>query len=140
MLFKDVGELGLLLDQNLDLLRLRWLGARVRAGLGEEATAVQAFEDLRKEYTGQKNPFDSAMVSLDLAELYLRQARWLEVRALAEEMIQDFQRLGVHREPMAALSLFREAVHQQQVTIAFIRRLARYLDDARRDPSYRFSG
>jgi tetratricopeptide (TPR) repeat protein/transcriptional regulator with XRE-family HTH domain len=140
VLFKDVCELGLRLDRDLDLIRLRWLGAQVKAGLGEEEEAVQAFEDLRKEYVGQKNPFDSALVSLDLAELYLRQERWLDVHVLAEEMIQVFRSLGVQREPLAALLLFQEAVRRQRATTEFVRRLARYLNDARRDPSYRFSG
>lgn len=139
-LFKDVSELGLRLDQDLDLLRLRWLGGKVKAGLGEEEAAIQAFESLRNEYGNQKNPFDSALASLDLAELYLRQARWLEVRLLTKEMIQVFQSLGVQREPVAALVLFQEAVQRQQATVELVRRLARYLSHARRDPSYRFPG
>lgn len=139
-LFKEVCELGFTLDQDLDLLRIRWLGAQVKAGLGGEEEAVQTFNALRNEYASQENPFDSALVSLDLAELYLRQERWSEVQSLAEEMIQVFQNLGVQREPLAALLLFQEAVQRQQATIDLVRRLARYLEDARRDPSHRFSG
>jgi tetratricopeptide (TPR) repeat protein len=139
-LFKNVCELGFQLDQDLDLLRIRWLGAKVKAGLGGEEEAAQTFNVLRNEYASQENPFDSAMVSLDLAELYLRQERWSDVQILAEEMIQIFRSLGVQREPLAALLLFQEAVQRQQATIDLVRRLARYLEDARRDPSHRFSG
>jgi tetratricopeptide (TPR) repeat protein/transcriptional regulator with XRE-family HTH domain len=140
VLFKRVSELGLRLDQDLDLLRLRWLGARLNAGLGDKAAAVQTFEEVRKEFASQKNPFDSALVSLDLAKLYLRQEHWLEVCSVAEEMIRLFRSLGVEREPLKALLLFREAAQRRQATSAFVHRLARYLDDARSDPSYRFLG
>lgn len=138
-LFREVCDLGLQLDRDLDLRRVRWLGAQVKAGLGEEE-AVEVLESLRKEFENESNAFDSALVSLDLADLYLRQERWTEVRALAQEMIQVFRSLGVQREPLAALLLFQETVQRQQATSALVRRLARYLDDARRDPSYCFSG
>lgn len=139
LLFREVCDLALQLDRDLDVRRVRWLGAQVKAGFGEKK-ALETFEDLRKEYADERNPFDSALVSLDLAELYLRQERWSEVCLLAEEMIQLFHSLGVQREPIAALLLFQEAVQRQQATTDFVRRLARYLEDARHDPSYRFSG
>ena len=138
LLFREVCDLALQLDRDLDLRRVRWLGAQVKAGFGEKE-AVGIFEDLRKEYAAERNPFDAALVSLDLAEIYLVQGRWPEVCTLAEEMIQLFRSLGVQREPLTALLLFQEAAHRQQATSAFVRRLARYLEDARRDPSYRFS-
>ncbi|HYQ84462.1 MAG TPA: hypothetical protein VEP28_10735, partial [Rubrobacter sp.] len=121
-LFKEVCELGFKLDQDLDLLRIRWLGAQIKAGFGGEEEAVQTFKALRNEYASQENPFDSALVSLDLAELYLRQERWPAVQILAEEMIQVFRSLGVQREPLAALLLFQEAVQRQQATIELVRR------------------
>lgn len=139
MLYGEVCELGFKLDRDLDLRRLRWLGARVKAGLGE-TESVQIFEDLRREYANEENPFDSALVSLDLAEIYLRQKRWPEVRSLVEEMVQVFRGLGVQREPLTALVLFQKAVEQEQATTALVHRLARYLGDVRCNPSLPFAG
>jgi hypothetical protein len=79
-----------------------------------------------------------AMVSLDLALLYLREGRASELRAIAEETHRIFVSEGVHREALSAIVLFQEAVRQDQVTAEYIREVASYLKRARRSPSLRF--
>jgi tetratricopeptide (TPR) repeat protein len=54
-LFQEVCRLGYELDRELDLLRIRWLGAQIKAGLGEEGAAIHVFKDLRNEYASQEN-------------------------------------------------------------------------------------
>jgi tetratricopeptide (TPR) repeat protein len=123
----------------LGLLRLLWLRALTASGLGEEEDAARWLEQVRQAFVDRNNPFDAALASLDLAEVYLKQARWPEVRFLAEEMFCIFQRQGVHEQALKALQLFREAVQRQEVTVALIRKLAQYLREARHDPAYSFA-
>lgn len=127
-------------EGDLHLLRLRWLAAQITAGLGDIETAIRSLEDVRKEFADQGNPFDAALASLDLAEIYVKQGRWREARLLAEEMIQLFQDQGVLREALAALLLFHEAVEREEATVDLIRRLAQFLREAREDPSHHFEG
>ena len=53
--------------------------------------------------------------SLDLAVLYLRLGRRAEVRRLAEEILPLFKAQDVHREALAALTLFQEAARQDSL-------------------------
>jgi tetratricopeptide (TPR) repeat protein len=123
---------------DLHILRLRWLAAGITAGLGDAGLAVRSLQDVKKGFADLEIPFDAALVSLELAEIYLKQERWGDLRLVAEEMLQLFRDLGVHREAIASLLLFREAVEREDATVDLIQRLARYLREAERDPSHRF--
>ena len=127
-------------EGELHLLRLRWLAANITAGMGDKDAAVRALLEARKEFENLRIPFDAALVSLDLAEIYVQQGRWRETRLLAEEMIRLFRDLGVHREAVTALLLFRDAVEKEEATVELIRRLAQYLREAEHDPSHHFEG
>jgi len=125
---------------DLHLLKVRWLAAEITAGLGDEETATRSLAAVRKEFADRKDPFNTALVSLDIAEIYLKQDRWPEVHVLANEMTQLFRDLGVHREALTAALLFREATERKEATVDLVRRLARYLREARADPSLHFEG
>ena len=77
-------------------------------------------------------------MALKLARLYLLQGRTSEVKRLAEEMIPIFQAQDVHREALAALRLFQEAARREEVTTEQVRKLVKYLQEARNDPGRRF--
>ncbi|MEA2600955.1 MAG: hypothetical protein QOF89_1947 [Acidobacteriota bacterium] len=85
-------------------------------------------------------PYDCALVSLDLAVLYLEEGRSGEVRNLAGDMAWIFKEQGIHREALAALRLFCLAVEQEAATADLARRVARYLRKAQHDPTLRFEG
>ncbi len=71
--------------------------------------------------------YDAAMISLDLAILYLMEGRVADVQRLAEEMLPIFQAQDVNREALAALRLFQEAARRQELTIEKVRELASWL-------------
>jgi hypothetical protein len=119
-------------------LRRSWLRARIAAGLGDRATAETTFRTVRDGFLAQGIGYDAAMVSLELAGLFLRQGRTADVKRLAEEMIPIFEAQDVHREAAAALLLFQEAARQEAVTATMLRELTDYLRNARNDPSLRF--
>jgi transcriptional regulator with XRE-family HTH domain len=130
-LLPRVRELAIEQANELDLLRLSWLTARVAAGQGRVAEAVAGLEQVCREFTARELPYDAALASLDLAVLWLKDHRAAEVKQLAVAMGWIFKTKGIHREALAALRLFHEAALQETATeelvwrvIAELRRLA----------------
>ncbi len=120
-------------------LRRLWVEAKIARGLGEVEDAEQALLAVRDGFLRQGVGFDAALASLDLALLYLDQGKTVEVKRLAEEMVPIFEAQDVHREAAAALMLFQEAVSREQITIAFVNEVFRFLEAARMDPELTFS-
>jgi hypothetical protein len=110
----------------------------VDAGLGRIAAARTAFDQVRQGFKAREMDYDYALVTLDLAALLLGQARAAEVSAFAEEMVRIFAGQKIHREALAALTLFCEAARQEEATVDLARRLIAYLHRARNDPRLRF--
>jgi hypothetical protein len=106
----------------------------------------QEVEAFRRKIGRQRSGADPGVVSAVLDA----QVKWLEKEhRRAERDLRDLLampeeeragRINVHREAIAALVLFQEAVRKEHLTTAFIRELVAYLDMARNDPSIRFRG
>ena len=82
--------------------------------------------------------FDAALVTLELAVVFLRQGRTDMVKTLAIHMAPIFQANGVHREALAALTLFRKAAEQEKATLDLAERLVAFLRKAQHDPELKF--
>jgi transcriptional regulator with XRE-family HTH domain len=136
---KGLAELHLLVEQlgnDLDKLRLRWLTARVWAGLGRREDACSAFEAVQRDFTERRIGYDAALVSLELAILYLQQNRPAEVQSLAREMAWIFDSHGVTREALAALTIFCEAVERNAVTVELARHVFGTLNRLRENAGF----
>jgi tetratricopeptide (TPR) repeat protein len=121
-----------------DLLRLRWMEAKVAAATGQPAVAEEAFLAVRRSLLVEANAFDAALISLDLAALYLRQGRAEETKRLAAEIVPVFRSLEVHRDALAAVFVFQQAAEMEQLTLGLVDEVAAYLRQARHDPHLRF--
>lgn len=124
----------------LDHVRLRWAEGRIVAGLGQTARAVELFQAVRREFLAQGIGYDAALVSLELASLYAREGKTAEMKELAGEMLPVFQSRDVHREALAALAVFQQAVAREAAGAELVGRVAAFLDRARHDPGLRFDG
>ena len=89
-------------------------------------------------FGGRELTFDYALVSLDLAVLFLEKSLTIEVRTLAEEMLQIFRTQKIEREALAALRLFCDAARREAATVDLARRLVKFLQRAQHDPELRF--
>jgi tetratricopeptide (TPR) repeat protein len=123
-------ELG---DHATNLVRLRFLEAKIALALGRLEQAEAGLQEVRREFTERGMAYDVALVSLDLAEVYTRRGRHAEVRALGEEMVPIFQSRELHREAIAALIVFQKAVEAESVTLGFIHEVADVLQKMRRE-------
>lgn len=101
---------------HLSLVRLRWLEGRICSGLDDLPMAEEHFQFARKEFRSHEQHYDCALVSLDLAMLWLRQGRREETRQLALELIEYFRALRIAREAAASLIVYRQWAESDYVS------------------------
>ncbi len=112
----------------LNLLKLRWVEGKIHAGLGRLRRAEAAFDEARQGFLKREQEYDAALVGLDLAAVWLKTGRSAEVLALAEEMHETLDDLGVHTEAARALYFVREACRCQAVTVPMIERVRSFME------------
>jgi tetratricopeptide (TPR) repeat protein len=118
--------------------RRKWVKGKIAHGLGQMEQAESLFLAARDGFIGEGIPFDTALVSLELAILYAEQGRMADLKRLASEMVPIFSSLHIHREALAALSYLKQAVETEQVSLALVTGVAAYLRRAQHDPALRF--
>ncbi len=133
-LLPHLRELAVQAADELRLVRLVWLGARIAAGQGRTEEAIAGLEQVRADFTARELPYHAALSSLDLAVLYLKAGRTAEVRELAVAMGWIFKAKGIHREALAALSLFCEAAKRENATVELARQVMAELVKHMRHP------
>jgi tetratricopeptide (TPR) repeat protein len=121
----------------MGLLRLRWLEGKIASALGHFSEAESFLRGVQKELIERELGYDAALLSLDLATIYARQGRSLEMRRLAEEMLPIFKSRDIHREAIAALFVFQKAAEMERVTLGLIRDVTGYLKESRASWSLR---
>jgi tetratricopeptide (TPR) repeat protein len=123
----------------IEALRMTWVQGRIAAGLGRTEEARSLLAQARREFAARGMRYDVALALLEESALLLDEGRAAEVKHLTRELALLFDSKRVHREVLAALRLFQEAVEQEQATADLARRVLRYLFRARHDPDLRFS-
>lgn len=116
----------------LDLVRVLWLEAKVLVGQGQKDKATASLEQVQRSFTAHKLPYDAALSSLDLALLWLEAERTGEVRELAVGMAWIFTSQKIHREALAALRLFYEAAKREAATVDLTRSVIAAIEEVRR--------
>lgn len=124
-LLPEVRELGRLYGSRLERLRLLWVEGKVRKLLGQKEFAEQALVQVRDGFIAAGIGYDVALISLDLAALYLESGRTTEVRQLAAETMPVFASRDVHRELLVAWSLFCRAAEVDAATLQLVDEVAR---------------
>jgi tetratricopeptide (TPR) repeat protein len=122
----------------LNQQRFDWLEARASWAEGHHLHAERQLRAVRAAFQAAGAHHDFALVSLDLAALYLEEGRGREVRRLAEQMVPLFETRELHRHALAALTLFEQAACSEQASAGWVRQLARYLRQSRHNPYIRF--
>jgi tetratricopeptide (TPR) repeat protein len=118
--------------------RRKWVKGKIVRGLGQAGQAESLFLAARDGFIAEGIPYDTALVSLELATLYAEQRRTADLKRLAEEMVPIFSSLHIHREALAALAFLRRAVEAERASLDVVTRVADYLRRAQHDPSLRF--
>ena len=118
--------------------RRRWVRGKIARGLGQLQRAETQFLAAREGFVAEGIPYDTALVSLELALLYAEQGRTEDLKRLAAEMVPVFASRHIHREALAALTFFRQAVETERAGAELVARVAAYLRRAEGDPGLPF--
>jgi hypothetical protein len=127
------------LGDEIDLTRILWLEARIAAGLGRNEEARNLFVEARRRFEVEEMSYDVALALLEEAVLLLQKGQTTEVKGLAKDLTKVFKAKGVHREALAALRLFQEAVERDTATAEWAQHILKYLYRAQYDQGLRFS-
>lgn len=118
--------------------RLKWLEGKIVRGLGHREQVEILLLAARDGFLAQDAAYETALVSLDLAALYAEQGRTDELKRIAEEMMPIFSSRQIHREALAALAFWRQAVETEKAGLELVTGVASFLKRARHDPELRF--
>jgi tetratricopeptide (TPR) repeat protein len=90
-----------------------WVEGKIARGVGQPERAEELLLRARAGFQEQDAAYEIALVSLELAGLYAEQGRTAEIKRLAEEMVPIFSSRQIHREALAALALWCQAVQTE---------------------------
>ncbi len=121
-------------DDRLAEVKLRWVEGKVFLGLGEVDRAARAFEQARESFLEEELSYDAALVSFDLAAIWLRGGKRQEVRRLLHEMLETFRARYIAREAIATLLLLRDAAERDELTLDLLETAALLLQSLKGEP------
>lgn len=111
---------------------------KIARGLGQMGQAEALFLAARNGFLIEDAIYEMALASMDLASVYAEQGRTAELKRLAEEMIPILSSHQIHREALAALDYWRQAVEAEQACAALAAGVATFLKKAQHNPELRF--
>jgi tetratricopeptide (TPR) repeat protein len=125
-------------DDPLNLLRLRWVEAKILAGHGRLENAEEAFTTVYRGFHQRGLHYVAAVAGLDLAEVLLRQDKHSAAHALAVDLYNTFQERRIDVEAQRALMTFEVVCSIQAATPTIARRIGDFLDRRQHNPRLLF--
>jgi tetratricopeptide (TPR) repeat protein len=136
-LFENRAELDTL-EGRLNAIKMRWLEGQISAGLERWKSAEIAMVEARDGFEEACMGYHAALVSLELALLWMRQNRLAETEKVVKETFQVFVSLKIHREAIAAMQILNEARERKIMTVTLLDSVVKYLHRAQHDPDVPF--
>jgi tetratricopeptide (TPR) repeat protein len=115
-------------DDPLNLLRLRWVEAKILAGHGRIEDAQEVLATVHRGFHQRGLHYVAAVAGLDLAEVLLRQGKHSEAHALSVDLYNTFQERRIDIEAQRALMTFEVVCSCQAATPKIARRIGDFLD------------
>jgi tetratricopeptide (TPR) repeat protein len=128
MLYTEIRELYQESDDPLILLRAAWQEGQILRDLGHLRAAETALLRARKGYVERKLVYEAALVSLELATVYVKLGLVEEVKRTVTATIPIFHSLRVKLEVLASLLQLRQIADQEQQALELIRVLSAQIE------------
>ncbi|HSL83111.1 MAG TPA: hypothetical protein VLF66_10055 [Thermoanaerobaculia bacterium] len=112
------------------VFRAGWLRARIEWSREELGKAERLFRETYRVAVERGIPFDTGLVSLELALVHLVKGRTSQVRKLATEALRIFDEQEVDRECRAALDLLAAAARRDTITRKILEQVIAALEKA----------
>ena len=134
MLYSEIRDLYQESDDPLLLLKGIWQEGKLLCDLGHLRAAETTLLHARKGYVERGIPHEMALVSLDLATVYVKLGLVDEVKRTVMTTVPIFHALRVKVETLAALLQLQQVADQEQQALALIRTLNSGLESMSRKP------
>ncbi len=117
-------------------LRLAWQEGQLLRDMGHLQAAEGVLLQARQGFVERQLHYEAALISLDLAAVYVRLQSDRELHHTVAETIPIFRALGVDREALASLLQLRQLSHQSRQALELIRLLNNRIEQV--SPQYAF--
>jgi hypothetical protein len=123
----------------LNRIKLRWLEARIDAGLGRHERAVNVFSEVHDDFVeAGSQDFPAALASLDMALSLLRQSKTDEARDVVMEAAEIFRSLEIEREMLLAVLFLHQTFSLGLARITVLEDVIGFIRRAEHDPEAKF--
>ncbi|MFL6232115.1 MAG: hypothetical protein ACJ76N_03195 [Thermoanaerobaculia bacterium] len=123
-------------DDPLNLLRLRWVEAKILAGHGRLADAGKALSDVRASFRIRRLELVATIAGMDLAKVLFRQGKLDQLHGLVRELRVIAE---AHQLPDAvsrALATLELVCRVQKVTLAMVEAVQRFFQRLQHNPRF----
>ncbi len=128
LLYSETHELYKEFNDPLILLRAAWQEGQILRDLGHLRAAEAALLRARRGYVDRKMSYEAALVSLELATVYVKLGLVEELKSTVTATIPIFHALRVKLETLASLLQLRQIADQEQQALELIRILSAQIE------------
>lgn len=128
LIYSETHELYQEFDDPLILLRAAWQEGQILRDLGHLRAAETALLRAREGYLERKLVYEAALVSLELATVYVKLGLVDELKSTVTATIPIFHALRVKLETLASLLQLRQVADQEQQALELIRVLSAQIE------------
>jgi tetratricopeptide (TPR) repeat protein len=133
-IYAEIRELYQEFDDPLIVLRVAWQESHLLRDLGHLRAAEAALLRARKGYMEKELAYEVALVSLDLATVYVKLGLVKELKETVASTVPIFQSLRVELETLAALLQLQQVADQEQQALELIRSINARIQPLSRKP------
>jgi tetratricopeptide (TPR) repeat protein len=123
-------------DDPLNLLRLRWVEAKILAGHGRFAEAEKALSDVRASFRVRRLELVATIAGLDLAKVLFQQGKLDPLHRLVRELRVAAEAYRLQDSVSRALATLEVMCQVQKVTLAMVEAVQRFFQRLQHNPRF----